>query len=237
MRSAIEGLAARRRKSRSKRGAHTIFGATHEEMTVEHLKILARNANIEVRSKMTKRSQLVEAIKKYLQEHPLQGAIDDEGNVEAVASDEVAVEATHIAGAVVVQTTAAVSSSDVTSECAVNECKWRGSPRKCRQCQLLFCEGLHVFHASHRCQQLKSAYKVADEWNNVPAPLVDPSITAALSIPDPTLIQAAIRTQAQAVSTSIIDSEDNNSRRSARVLILTSPRSPRYLCYTSYYQC
>jgi hypothetical protein len=58
------------RETITRDGKETIFAKTVEDMTIEQLTIIVRNAKISGRSKMTKKPQLIEAIQKYLAEHP-----------------------------------------------------------------------------------------------------------------------------------------------------------------------
>lgn len=160
-------------------GKETIFKKTIQDMTLEQLRIVAGAAKITGRSKFKTKPQYIEAINKYLAEHPTEslsslcgeevGAPEEDIIVDKVSQENSGsrnkvseVDAAPQSSAHDSVDPACPSHSSVL--CPVKECVDIGdSP--CELCHLTFCSFLHGSHNSHICQSLKNGYAFPDgEW-------------------------------------------------------------------------
>ena len=138
------------RETITRDGKEVIFSKTLDDMTIEQLTILVRNAKLVGRSKLTKKPHLIEAINNYLADHPNESlkSLCGEEDVNAITSVEE-------------ESQADTTIISVATCCPVQECNGQAIV-SCELCGLQFCQDLHSSHSSHICQQLKTGYRFPD---------------------------------------------------------------------------
>ena len=179
------------RETITRDGKDIIFARTLDDMTIEQLTILVRNAKIVGRSKLTKKPQLIGAINKYLAEHPTESLKSLCGEEDAnVISSLVGEERNPIADSSTtpefdIDDTATDSATIITSaplKCPVQECEGHAIV-SCELCGLQFCAELHSAHNGHIFQQLRQGYRFpATVWGNESDPQDDCYIEEALTV-------------------------------------------------------
>jgi hypothetical protein len=164
------------RETITRDGKEVVFAKTLDDMNIEQLTMLARNAKITGRSKLTKKPQLIAAINKYLSENPTEtlkslcgeeDVIRASTNADSISYPRIDATTSTLSsievGATTTNTDLPITTTSIASLCPVQECNGQGIV-PCALCGLQFCKELHGAHSSHVCQQLKTGYSWPDVW-------------------------------------------------------------------------